>query len=461
MEHENKWDGEEIAGRVRSVVSDVMESLEIGHWNQVVRDRLDGVLEEAGRQMAQRRARAEDARWRRQAVEGDGEDARWRGQAVGGDGEDTRWRGQAVGGNGEAATPRPKSLEVRVNWKGRVSGILFTVFGSIGSAAFGLPALGVLAAMSASVYTPLGWWIAGGCGAAALGFFGMLWTGISQNRRIGRLKRYVAELKSRGKSYCELEELGRSCARSTGFVRKDLRKMIGLGMLPDVKMDRKGSWLLLDDETYRQFQLFEKAQARQAQERPGRMSLKDRLKGWGKGQRQERQDTVEDRRDIREKEREEDGARGADTPLEAAVRQGEAYIAALRRLRESMPGDPVDARLARLETVLGHLFGTLKKHPEQMDEMERFMEYYLPTTVKLAESYREFAGVEFPGENVRQAKGEILKTLDTINEAFERLQDDLYQDAALDVMTDASVLQTMLARDGMGGADFQKTTQKS
>lgn len=405
MEHENRWDGEEIAGRVRDVVQDVMESLELGRWNQAVRDTAEAALEEARRQMEQYRRKTEDARWRR----------------------------QSVGENTENLKQEAKPLEIRVSWRGRVSGILFTVFGSVGSAVFGLSALGLLAVMTTSALSPIGWWIAGGCGALTLGFAGMLWTGISQNRRIGRLKRYVAELKRRGKSYCEMEELSRSCGRTTGFVRKDIKKMIGLGMLPDVRMDKKGSWLLLDDETYRQFQLFEKAQA---QESGGKQ------------------------RDIREEGCDEARGGAKDSPLDTAVRQGEEYMSTLRRLRESMPGDPVDARLLRLETILGHLFATLKKHPEQMDEMERFMEYYLPTTVKLAESYREFAAVEFPGENIRQAREKILGTLDTINEAFEGLQDDLYQDAAFDAMTDASVLQTMLARDGMGEPDFQKTTPK-
>lgn len=437
MEHENRWDGEEIAGRVRDVVQDVMESLELGRWNQAVRDTAEAALEEARRQMEQYRRKAEDA----------------------------RWRGQTVGENTENLRQKAKPLEVRVSWRGRVSGILFTVFGSVGSAVFGLSALGLLAVMTTSALSPIGWWIAGGCGALTLGFAGMLWTGISQNRRIGRLKRYVAELKRRGKSYCEMEELSRSCGRTTGFVRKDIKKMIGLGMLPDVRMDKKGSWLLLDDETYRQFQLFEKAQAQEAEEGAEGSGVRTWLKGigkkWGKSQKEKNeQESGGEQRDIREEGCDEARGGAKDSPLDTAVRQGEEYMSTLRRLRESMPGDPVDARLLRLETILGHLFATLKKHPEQMDEMERFMEYYLPTTVKLAESYREFAAVEFPGENIRQAREKILVTLDTINQAFEGLQDDLYQDAAFDAMTDASVLQTMLARDGMGEPDFQKTTSK-
>ncbi len=82
------------------------------------------------------------------------------------------------------------------------------------------------------------------------------------------------------------------------------------------------------------------------------------------------------------------------------------------------------------------------------------MEYYLPTTVKLVNAYRDFDSVGTQGANISSAKAEIERTLDTINQAFERLLDDLYQDAALDVSTDASVIQTMLKKDGWAESDF-------
>ena len=58
-------------------------------------------------------------------------------------------------------------------------------------------------------------------------------------------------------------------------------------------------------------------------------------------------------------------------------------------------------------------------------------------------------------ENIREAKKEIRQTLDAINRAFEKLLDDMYQDTAFDVMTDASALQSMLAREGMTDGDFK------
>lgn len=138
-----------------------------------------------------------------------------------------------------------------------------------------------------------------------------------------------------------------------------------------------------------------------------------------------------------------------------AVSRGENYMNELDKLRESMDGQPITQKLLRLDTVLERVFEALKKHPEQLEEMEQFMEYYLPTTVKLVTSYHEFAQVEFPGENIRNAKTEIEQTMDTINSAFEKLLDDIYQDTAFDILTDASVLQSMMAREGLTEPEFK------
>lgn len=397
MEHRNGWEMEDIAARVQNVVSETLESMKLGQLNQTMKDTIGLALDEARGQIEQCKEKLENARWRNQVHSGDSKEV-----------------------------PK-KPLEIRVNWKGKVSGILFTIFGSIGIGIFGLLALILLVITLVSLPGPVGWYLTGICGIFTVGFGGMLWKGILQNGRIGRLKRYVAELKQRGKTYCEVEDLGRSCGQNPKFVRKDLQKIIRLGMLPDARMDEQNAWLMLDEETYYQYQLSRQSQL----------------------QKQE----TEKRREELEKERKSPKEESA---LEKAVRQGEEYMELLDRLRESMPQEPVREKLIRLDTVLECLFETLKKHPNQLDEMEKFMEYYLPTTVKLVNTYQEFAMVEFPGENIKGAKKEIEQTLDAINRAFEKLLDDMYEDTAFDVITDASVLQTMLAREGMAKPDFSQ-----
>ena len=81
--------------------------------------------------------------------------------------------------------------------------------------------------------------------------------------------------------------------------------------------------------------------------------------------------------------------------------------------------------------------------------MRKFMNYYLPTTLKLVAAYEEFNDLRSQGEEIREAKTEIEKTLDTINGAFEELLNRMFRETAFDVTTDAQVLQTMLAKEGL------------
>ena len=74
------------------------------------------------------------------------------------------------------------------------------------------------------------------------------------------------------------------------------------------------------------------------------------------------------------------------------------------------------------------------------------MNYYLPTTSKLLNAYRELDKQPIAGENISNTKAEIEQTVDTLNVAFEKLLDSLFEDVAWDISSDISVLETMLAR---------------
>lgn len=63
-------------------------------------------------------------------------------------------------------------------------------------------------------------------------------------------------------------------------------------------------------------------------------------------------------------------------------------------------------------------------------------------------------------ENVTKTKREIEDTIDTINQAFENLLNSFFEEKALDVSSDISVLHTMLAQEGLTGRDFEGLTGK-
>ena len=96
----------------------------------------------------------------------------------------------------------------------------------------------------------------------------------------------------------------------------------------------------------------------------------------------------------------------------------------------------------------------LKQKPEQLPKLRKFMQYYMPTTLKLVQAYQELDAQPAQGENIRQSKAEIEKTLDTINLAYEKLLDSFFEDAAIDIKSDITVLETMLAQEGLTKNQF-------
>lgn len=69
-------------------------------------------------------------------------------------------------------------------------------------------------------------------------------------------------------------------------------------------------------------------------------------------------------------------------------------------------------------------------------------------TVKLLNAYEDMDSQPIQGENIASSKKEIEDTIDTLNVAFEKLLDSVFEDTAIDVSSDISVLNTVLAPGG-------------
>lgn len=89
-----------------------------------------------------------------------------------------------------------------------------------------------------------------------------------------------------------------------------------------------------------------------------------------------------------------------------------------------------------------------EEDPAKKNQAATFLNYYLPTTEKLLDSYADFEEAGVSGENLTQAKEKIRRTMDSIMAGFERQLDALYHADAMDVDSDIRVMETMLRRDG-------------
>lgn len=304
----------------------------------------------------------------------------------------------------------------------KVKDILLIVFGGIisGSMAIGLLTVQILQAVmghggiGSTVVTLIGT-------LAGVGMIGSGCTGL------GRLKRFQKYKKTLGhKTYCSFEDLAKTVGRSIKSVKKDIHYMIAKSWFLEGRTDTKETCLITSNETYRQYEETQKAlEQRSAEEAQKRMQ---------EGEKQSR----------------------INPQVQEVLDKGEAYIKKIHASNDAIPGEEISAKIAKMEQIVEQIFQRAEEHPEIIPDLKKMMDYYLPMTVKLLDAYEDMDRQPIQGETIRASKKEIEDTLDTLNEAFAKLLDSVFQDTAWDVSSDISVLHTMLAQEGLTGNDFEK-----
>lgn len=328
-----------------------------------------------------------------------------------------------AGGGEKKALPAKATLLKKT---GNVSGTLFQVFGGIGTGLFGISSLAFLIIY---IFMPYGSML-----ALAVLFFlltagsgVMLGNGTKVKARLGRAQRYF-EI-SRKNGYMNIKQIAEQVGRKEKAVVRDLKKLIANGTFPQGHLDRDEKCFMLTDTAYKQYLEVD----RQRQQ----YLLQSR----------------EEEKQQREKElveaAEMEGMTDEQRQLRSMIAEGNDYIRQIREKNDAIPGEIISQKLFRMEALLKEIFVNLEKMPQQMPKMQRLMHYYLPTTLKLVTAYEQFDRMSVQGEDVLAAKKEIENTIDTINDAFGELLNKLFADTAMDVTTDAQVLKTMLAKEGL------------
>ncbi|EFI41693.1 5-bromo-4-chloroindolyl phosphate hydrolysis family protein [Peptoniphilus sp. oral taxon 386] len=117
--------------------------------------------------------------------------------------------------------------------------------------------------------------------------------------------------------------------------------------------------------------------------------------------------------------------------------------------------EPVKTKVKELLLIVQKIFEDVKNNPEDKSSIDKFMVYYLPTTLKLLGEYKSLQSNVSELENTRIAMNEIEESLDIIIESFKKLLNNMYEDNVIDIKTDISVLKTMLKQEGLLNDDFK------
>ncbi|CUX34834.1 5-bromo-4-chloroindolyl phosphate hydrolysis family protein [Clostridium sp. C105KSO13] len=310
-------------------------------------------------------------------------------------------------------TSRAKAGSIAMSVVGYTVGIgtflmlLITLFGTALADVYFGTGFKVLTGILAVLFA--GSMVLGGTGTALLG-------------RIKRFRSYIQELE--GKEYCEIKELAERLQKPQKYVVRDIEKMMRKGWFLQGHLDRQKTCLIVSNNAYKQY-----------------TELMQNI------EKQKMEEKLAKEQQIREQ-------RHMDPQVREIVRAGDEYIQKIRECNDAIPGKEISAKIYRIEILVNKIFDRVEQNPESISDIRRLMEYYLPTTVKLLEAYEELDAQPVQGENIISSKKEIEKTLDTLNVAFEKLLDGLFKDTAWNVSADISVLNTILAQEGLTKDDF-------
>lgn len=144
--------------------------------------------------------------------------------------------------------------------------------------------------------------------------------------------------------------------------------------------------------------------------------------------------------------------------LDKAIKDGKLALSEMKRLDDNIADPGVSADIVRLEQVSEKIFEAVKDQPEKLPQIHKFMDYYLPTTLKLLNAYDRMSATGVSGENIDGTLDKVEGMMRNIVAAFEKQLDALYGSDALDISTDISVLETMMAREGLTGQSLKAET---
>ena len=298
---------------------------------------------------------------------------------------------------------------------GSISGVVCTGAGCGMTGLFALALIGSVAELATNPASVMMVIVSGIFTAAGLclGTRGMQLLG-----RARRYKRYVDMVKD--KLYCSVQEMAKRTGKSERFVVKDVTKMIQLGMFKQGRLDQKETCLIASDEMYDRYLLTQKDYEEQQKKRET--------------------EKLADERKQQEKKRLGEAAE--------VIEEGKRYVHLIRQCNDEIPGEEMSDKLDRLETLVTRIFDRVEEEPELATELRKMLSFYLPTTKKLLEAYRDLDG-QPDLSNVAQTNREIETAVDNINEAFEKFLDELFREKAWDIQSDISVLHTMMKQDGL------------
>ena len=140
--------------------------------------------------------------------------------------------------------------------------------------------------------------------------------------------------------------------------------------------------------------------------------------------------------------------------LDAILKQGAQSVAEIQSLNDEIPDFKLSAQIKQIEILTEKIFAYVSEHPQDVRQIRQFLNYYLPTTIKLLKQYVVLQDQGMRMGNIDDGMKKIEDMLDKIIVAFQRQLDSLFESSVVDITADIQVMEQMMQSEGLTGKDF-------
>lgn len=242
--------------------------------------------------------------------------------------------------------------------------------------------------------------------------------GVSR-RHSERRNCYLAQFGDR--QWCSIEQLASGIGKSKRYAKKDIAKMIRRGFFPGARLMNEIHCLILSEQGYEEYLTAKQSEAAFEHEQRQQREAEEKIA----------QETEQER------------------TLRLTIEQGYQYIHVMSVTAEALAEQEITTRIREITQITEGILIHIEKHPGQVSQIRRFVKYYLPMTLKFIDTYKEFDSKLADGSNITTSKQEIANALDLVYASYKKLLDGLYKNISMDISADISVLEVLLAQEGL------------
>ena len=138
-----------------------------------------------------------------------------------------------------------------------------------------------------------------------------------------------------------------------------------------------------------------------------------------------------------------------DPEVEKLMKERDLTISELRRLNINIENEKISRQIDDIENTTSKIFDIVIAHPDKLPQISKFLNYYLPTTMKLLNTYDRMGSQGVAGENISGTMKKVEETLEMVVNAFHKQLDTLFAGEALDVSADISVMENLMKTEGL------------